>query len=263
MSELNYSTLVKTALNAVLAGAKMAELAADTRVVNHKGNLRDIVTQTDKDISELLTDKLGASGLPVISEEGDQLDVPTPGVFWVVDPIDGTVNFSNGLPQFAVSAGLVENGQFRLGLVCAPKLDELYFTLHSEKALLNGRPFSHVHQALDDALVAASFSAKASRPHYDMFQAVNESTRGCLRTGSAALNICWCAVGKLQGAYGFQAKLWDVAGALAIARAAGCEIVVRHQPNSLLIDYFAGSREVVEKLVSLAKQNHLLTVDKL
>ena len=257
MTILDYNTLIKVALDAVLAGTKIADAAGGTQVLNHKGSLRDIVTQTDIDISELLENNLSTTGLPVISEEKQDPARGTPDVFWVVDPIDGTVNFAHGLQQFAVSVGLVENGEFKLGVVCAPSLDELYFTLNTERALLNGRPFSHVHRPLEDALVAASFSAKVPQAHYKLFQEVNESTRGCLRTGSAALNICWAAAGKLQAAYGFKAKLWDVAGALAIARAAGCEIVLRYQPNALTLDYCVGSQGTVRHVNSLAQKNGL------
>lgn len=257
MNILENNTLIKAALNAVLASAKMAEAASGSLIMSHKGNLRDIVTQTDIDISDLLMNKLGATGLPVISEEGHDPAIETPEVFWVIDPIDGTVNFSHGLVQYAISAGLVDHSEFKLGVVCAPALDELYFTLNRERALINGRPFTHVHGAKEDSLIAVSFSAHALPSHYDLFQQVNDSTRGCLRTGSAALNICWAAVGKLQVAYGFQAKLWDVAGALAIARAAGCEIMLRGKPNALTLDYCVGSQDAVRHVKSLAKSNGL------
>lgn len=254
---LDYSALIQAALGAVMDGAKLADAASAAQVLNQKGSLRDIVTQTDLDISELLLRRLGATGLPVVSEEADLPSGATPASFWVVDPIDGTVNFANGLPQFAVSAGLVEDGRFQLGVVCAPRLDELYFTLNSERALLNGRPFSHTHRGADEALVAASFTAKGDAAQYTLFQQVNESTRGCLRTGSAALNICWAAAGKLQAAYGFGARLWDVAGALAVARAAGCEVALRYQPGALTLDYCVGSTDAVRHVRALAQANGL------
>jgi myo-inositol-1(or 4)-monophosphatase len=90
-----------------------------------------------------------------------------------------------------------------------------------------------------------------------LFQSVNESTRGCLRTGSAALNICWAAAGKLQLAYGFGAKVWDVAGALAVAKAAGCTVLTLFQPNTLILDYCVGSDEAVAHLTKLASSHGL------
>ncbi|MGZ3183778.1 MAG: inositol monophosphatase family protein [Telluria sp.] len=257
MKNFDNAVLMKDALEAVLSASRLADAATAAQVLNQKGNLRDIVTQVDINISNLLREKLAVHGMPVISEEAELPAGGLSGPAWVVDPIDGTVNFAHGLPQFALSAGLVEERQFRLGVVCAPKLDELYFTLNGERALLNGRPVMHVHRTPDEALVAASFGAKGDAAQYTLFQQVNESTRGCLRTGSAAVNICWTAAGKLQAAYGMNAKLWDVAGALAVARAAGCALEVRFQPNGMTLDYVVGSEAVVAHVRALAQNNGL------
>jgi myo-inositol-1(or 4)-monophosphatase len=253
VSGIEHARLIKIALEAVLAGAQMAERLGPSAATGHKGSLRDIVTAADLAIGDLLETRLEATGLPVVSEERFAVDDPMPDVFWAVDPIDGTVNFAHSLPMYVLSAGLAEKNEFPLGVVCAPALDELYFTLNPEKALFNGRPFEHVHGPMQEALIAASFAARGDRSQYDLFQQANESSRGCLRSGSAGLNICWAAAGKLQAAYGFQAKLWDVAGALAIARAAGCAVALQRRPGSVQLDYVVGSREVVEQLAKLAR----------
>lgn len=258
MSKIDDRNLLKHALKAVLAGAKIAEInGAACQVVSHKGNLRDIVTDADLQISDIMERNLCGSGLPVVSEECYDSSVAIPDEFWVVDPIDGSVNFSTGLAQFAISAGLVRGNEFPLGVICAPTLNELYFTLSSRSAMLNGRPFVHEHLSIGDTLAAASFSTSASVTHFELFRQVNETTRGCLRTGSAALNLCWAAAGKLQAAYGFQAKLWDVAGSLAVAKAAGCEAKLRIHPHSFTVDYIVGSRDAVWHIADLAKGNRL------
>ena len=92
------SDYVKLGLAAVLAGAKIAEQSLDRHAIAHKGNLRDIVTQADQAISELLIEKLSPTGIPVISEEAEYSFDVLPEDMWVIDPIDGSVNFSNGLP---------------------------------------------------------------------------------------------------------------------------------------------------------------------
>ncbi len=259
-SQSQYDHYVKLGLAAVLAGAKIAETSLDRKVISQKGNIRDIVTFTDQRISELLIDQLVPTGIPVMSEEQIFSFDEFPDDIWVIDPIDGSVNFSNGVPLYSISIGLIQTSHPKLGFVCIPSLDELYFTLSPTKALLNGKPFIHEHMDKACSLIAASFSAKPLRVEYDLFQAVNENMRGCLRTGSAALNICWAASGKLQGAYGFQAKIWDVAGALAIAKAAGCEVIIQQSPNSLLIDYFVGSGDAVSYISKLAAKMKLLNL---
>jgi myo-inositol-1(or 4)-monophosphatase len=251
---------VKLGLAAALAAAKIAEQSVDRNAIAHKGNLRDIVTQADQAISEMLIEKLSPTGIPIISEEAHYSSDVLPEDMWVIDPIDGSVNFSNGLPLYAISISLVRGLSPQLGFVCIPSMGELYFTLSPERALLNGRPFVHEHIDRSDSLVAASFSGRPLSVEYELFQAVNEGMRGCLRTGSAALNICWVASGKLQGAYGFQAKLWDIAGALAIAKAAGCEVITHQKPHSLLIDYCIGSKDVVRHVSKLASEKKLLNL---
>lgn len=258
MNKLHDKKLTQIALEAVLTGASIAEtVSAASQVVSHKGSLRDIVTVADLQISGILEQKLCASGLPVVSEESYDSTVSVADEFWVVDPIDGSVNFSHGLAQFAISAGLVRALEFPLGVVCAPSLNELYFTLSPQSAMLNGRPFVHEHHSVNDTLAASSFSARASATQYELFRQVNESTCGCLRTGSAALNLCWVAVGKLQAAYGFHAKLWDVAGGLAVAKAAGCETKLRVNPDSFTVDYIVGSRDAVRHITNLAQDIQL------
>lgn len=256
MSEIVISELVKAGLSAVMAGARVAESARASNVVALKGNLRDIVTQVDLDISKLIVEQFTSKGWAAVSEEM-LADTILPAECWVIDPIDGTVNYANGLPQYAISVGWVKEDAFLLGAICAPALDELYLTLNTKRALLNGKPFVHVHQDCDSALVAASFAPNPGLDEYALFQQVNKATRGCLRTGSAALNICWAAVNRLQVAYGFGAKLWDVAGALAVARAAGCEVRVVPCAQSLTLDYCVGSKEVVDHIISMASAHGL------
>jgi myo-inositol-1(or 4)-monophosphatase len=257
MKPLDQDALIKTAVDAVLSGARIAEAAKATQVVATKGNLRDVVTQADLDVSALLEQKLSITGIPVISEERDYSQASTPDTFWAVDPIDGTANFAHGLAQYAVCAGLVVRNEFELGVVCAPSIDELYFTLGNGRSVLNGRPISHVHSAREDALCAASFSPKAAAEQYEVFRKINESTRGCLRTGSAALNICWAAAGKLQLAYGFDAKIWDVAAAIAVAKAANCKVHVQHTPGSLTLHYCIGSQDAVDHLITFTQSMKL------
>lgn len=251
----NNETLVRKALQLVLDGAQLATSSNASAPLQCKESLRDIVTATDLAIDDLIARGLATTGIPVISEENEKSLVNIGSErFWVVDPIDGTVNFAHQLPNFAVSIGLVERDAFSLGFVCAPQFNELYFTLTSEQALLNGQTIQHPHTGMDQALLAASFGARACDAEYLLFKRLGETSRGCLRTGSASLNICWAAVGKLQAAYGFRAKLWDVAGALAIARAAGCSCAIVYTPGALTIDYCVGSQQVVANILSEARQ---------
>lgn len=244
--------LISTLLKAILLGSKIADEFVDNKILKYKGTLRDIVSQVDIDISNTLIKVLEKTEIPVISEEDLNLKNKSPQRFWIVDPIDGTVNFFNDMPMYTISGGLIENNDFVLGAVCAPAMNELFFTLNSDRAMLNGKPFEHEHKQYDESLVAASFPPMAGTIYYEFFKEINETTRGCLRLGSASLNICWAASGKLQVAYGFKAKLWDIAGAISVAKASGCEIYINRRSNPFIVDYIVGSSKTVEVITQKA-----------
>ena len=112
---------------------------------------------------------------------------------------------------------------------------------------MNGRLLRHLHRPPREALVAASFASGPENRarQYELFGEINDRTRGCLRLGSAAANICLAAANRLQAAYGLDAKLWDVAGALAVAIGAGCQVDVAPSRSGLGLDYIVGSSETV------------------
>lgn len=248
--------LVEMGINAVLSGAIIAEESNSAAVINRKGNLRDVVTEADLEINKVLREKLIEKGWDVISEESP-LPSRLQNNYWVIDPIDGTANFANGIPYYAVSVGWLKEGQPSLGFVCAPALNEFYATLSNKTSYLNGKAINHVHEISQNALVAASFAAKAGSSQYLLFQQVNESTRGCLRTGSAALNLCWTASNKFQACFGLGAKVWDVAAGLALNIAAGSRVEIFSYPDNVTIDYCVGSKEVVSDIIIRAKSHGL------
>ena len=250
------------ALRAVAEGGRLAANQHADLATESKGNFRDIVTEADRAVERLIRDILAVTGFPMIGEEGDgtsafPLSHETP--VWVVDPIDGTTNYANGLPTYCVSVGLCQGAAFLAGAVCLPKMGELFNTLGDDRAMLNGRFMTHKHKALKESLAAASFpaiSADDGGSHaafYRLFGEIDGRTRGCLRTGSAAINLCYAAVGRLQAAYGLRAKIWDVAGGLAIARSAGCKM--RVEPNADgTVNYVVGSTEAVEMIYDACRQ---------
>lgn len=244
--------LVQIGIQAVLSGARIAETSSNNTILAKKGSLRDIVTRVDLEISSLLTSQFRSNGWSVISEE-ECFSGELPNKVWVIDPIDGTANFASGIPIYAVSAGWLEGGKPLLGFICAPALNELYATLSSNLACLNGRPIKHQHETEENSLTAISLAAKSGSDKYSLFKDVNESTRGCLRTGSAALNLSWTASNRLQACFGFGAKVWDVAAGLALNYAAGSRVEMLWHEGEKTLDYCVGSEEVVGHIIDQAK----------
>jgi myo-inositol-1(or 4)-monophosphatase len=263
--EWEYET--RLALYAAIEGARIAIQSGTAPEIQAKESSRDIVTTVDIKVDKCINTILSESAYPILSEEAVARPVPdieSGQLYWVIDPIDGTANFVNGLEYFGVAIGLCRGMDFLVGAVCIPRIDQLYCTLDSSRALLNGRHLIHKHSGVSDALIAASFSGYFSNAHerakeYTLFGKINNQTRGCLRLGSAAANICFTAAGRLQAAYGLNARLWDVAGAIAIAKGAGCAVLLAPSPyGPFRVDYIVGSRDVVTAIHFYATQIGLM-----
>jgi len=245
------------ALKAVASAEELLSGPLNRVVVGTKESRRDIVTNLDILVEHHITAILAETGHPVLGEErfGESPEMPAlDAPFWLVDPIDGTANFISGMPYFALSAGFWDGAGFSVGAVALPAFKELFFTHGDESAHLNGRRLLARPGSLEEALVGASFPGQPGLHrdwHYRTFGRVNEATRGCLRLGSAASLLCLVACGRLQGAYGFGAKLWDVAGGLAVAAKAGCEVWTELHPGAPTLDYIVASPGVGDALRNL------------
>ncbi|BFM49552.1 inositol monophosphatase family protein [Marinomonas sp. THO17] len=147
-------------------------------------------------------------------------------VVWVIDPIDGTVNFAHGHKHVAVSIGLFIGSQRILGVVHAPFLQETYYAVKNGGAFCNEQPIqvSHALQ-LRNALVATGFPyQKDALPELiERLSRVLAVCQDVRRNGSAALDLCWVAAGRLD-AYYESVKPWDMAAGALIAEEAGARV---------------------------------------
>jgi len=143
---------------------------------------------------------------------------------WIVDPLDGTVNYVHGLPSFAVSVALELGGQILAGVVFDPLLNECYRATAGGGATLNGRPLrTSSCSSLREALVAASLGANVERDSLEVrrFLEILYLAQSVRRLGSAALNMCYVASGRLDAYWGTSLKTWDVAAGALILQEAG------------------------------------------
>lgn len=224
------------AVAAAKAGA--AELLSrwESRTVSEKAP-KDLVTDADlasqKAVRRILMD--GFDGYAFVGEEEGENDPPvdvrngSPDAppCWVVDPLDGTVNYVHRLQSFAVSIGLYHAGKMRLGVILDPVSDELYTAVDGAGAHLNGHPISASDCTdLSRALIACSFPAgvKADSPEVARFVKVLERCRSLRRLGSCALNMCYVAAGRLDGYWATNVSAWDSAAGTVIAREAGAQL---------------------------------------
>ena len=266
---------------ALQAISQVAELFAGNRDATHaareKETHRDLVTEWDLLVEKKVIKILQPHSPVIITEEQRAADQPisdeTFRRSWWLDPIDGTVNFSLGLPMYGTSLAWMEDGRFVVGAALLPAQRELYFTYGDQGVLLNGRQVQLGEKAehLGAALVGVTFSspkvpgrtAQAREREYQLFGRINDQSRGAVRLGSALTQLCYLAVGRLQAVYGAFAQGWDVGAGLALAGQAGLEVRYVREPGTTRYHYVAGHPPVVAELASEFKNFNVQGLNRL
>jgi len=197
-----------------------------THQIRHKGPA-DLVTEMDRQAEDLIAGMLReafpAYGL-VGEEGGEQLVADNPR--WLVDPLDGTANYSRGYPFFAVSIALEQDKELTVGVVYNPILDELFVAERGGGATLDGRPIQVSSTvSLDDSIVASGFPYDAWTNDDDNGREWHRFIKRALSLrsdGAAALDLCHVATGRLDGFWELELGPWDMAaGALIVQEAGG------------------------------------------
>jgi myo-inositol-1(or 4)-monophosphatase len=192
----------------------------------------DLVTEVDHACEEHLVVALlrERPDDAVLAEEGRGTDRPDARFRWVIDPLDGTTNFAHGYPRFAVSLGIEHEGEPAIGVVYDPLLDECYHALAGGGAFRNGKPIRVSRETVfDRALLATGFAydKRENDDNLPEFRAVLKTARELRRDGSAALDLCYVACGRLDGYWEHKLKAWDVAAGGLIVREAGGRVTDR------------------------------------
>lgn len=190
---------------------------------------KDLVTQADLASQQAIRECI-ATHYPEHGFLGEEDDPTQPAASdrdcdWIVDPLDGTVNFVHQLPNFSVSVAFRRRGRVECGCVYDPILDECFTAIEGGGAWLNGRPIRVSEcEAIDQALVACSFRANVPRGSLEIarFVEVLHEAQAIRRLGSAALNLCYVAAGRLDAYWATSVKIWDIAaGQLLVTEAGG------------------------------------------
>jgi myo-inositol-1(or 4)-monophosphatase len=238
------------------AGHQLRDAFGGPRVnVVAKSSPTDLVSEADHAAERLIRDRLASArpGDGFLGEEGGDA-AGTTGLRWVVDPLDGTINFLFGIPQWAVSIACEDASGTLAGVIYDPMRDELWAVERDGPALLDGRPVRGSGRTeLSTALVATGFGYDAEVRAFQAAVAARllPEVRDIRRFGSAALDLAWTAAGRYDAYYERGLNLWDLAAGSLLCERAG--LVVRGLDPSPPADagVLVAPHALIERLAAL------------
>jgi len=186
----------------------------------------DLVTDADL-ASEKAIRQLVESSYPkhtVLGEEGGLgADREMAEYCWVVDPLDGTTNYVHGIPFYCVSIAVQKNGQTIVGAVFDPNREEMFAAADGQTAVANDIAIETTALQLHQAVLAVSLPPRPSKSRWEIarLERIANQCQAFRRTGSAALNLCYVAAGRIDGIWAPSLNLWDWAAGAVIVREAG------------------------------------------
>ncbi len=184
--------------------------------VSKKGP-RDFVTKTDKKVEKILIEELSKSkkNYSFITEETGKIKNSNEDSYWIIDPIDGTINFMHGIPHFAISIALRINGEIKSGLIFDPIKNEIFYAEKDTGAYFNNHRVRVSNKInLEECLFSSnSNGVKYATPNLNM-----------RNTGCAALDLAYVGSGRLDGFFYNRINIWDIAAGILIVKEAGGKV---------------------------------------
>ena len=209
--------------------------------VSKKGP-KDFVTKTDKRVELILIEELAKSkkNYSFISEETGKILNKNRDIFWIIDPIDGTTNFLHGIPHFAISVALQEEGEIRSGLIFDPIKNEIFYAEKNNGSFFNNNRIRVSNKSnIDECLFATNNDGiKSLHPKLNL-----------RNTGCAALDLAYVGCGRFDGYFHNHINLWDIAAGKIIIEEAGGKVnsIKEFEINS--INLRAGNSYIYEKML--------------
>ena len=229
----------------------------DTLVVDRKG-AQDWVSEADRNVETLIRDRIAAAWPEdgIVGEEHGAA-AGSSGFDWVIDPIDGTTNFVNGIPAWTVVLAGVSGGKTQVGVIFEPNVSELYTAMRGKGAYLNGRRMHAASGvALNSGSVSVGYSNRIEARH--VIPVISDLIdRGAMyhRNASGALSLAYVAAGRLLGYLEEHMNAWDcLAGQLMVAEAGGR--IEDQSADEMILSggrVIAGSAEVFDELLAIAE----------
>lgn len=211
------------------AGALMKEYFNTSFSVSNKEGINNLVTEVDHKSEELIISIIKEK-FPdhyILSEEAGAI-IQESTYKWIIDPIDGTVNFANGIPLCCVSIGIELNGSMEMGAVYNPFIGELFFAQRGFGASMNDKKIevSKTDKVIKSCMVTGFPYTYLDMPNgpLEVFSKLVRKGVPVRRLGSAAIDLCWVAAGRFDGFYEHKLEAWDSAAGYLIVEEAGGKV---------------------------------------
>lgn len=237
--------------------------------IEHKEGRNNLVTEVDQAAERKIAQIIKAAhpDHAMLGEEyGRQEQEGESGYLWIVDPIDGTVNFAHGLPLCCVSIGLMKDGALYMGGVYNPMMNELFFAEKGKGAFLNDRPIGVSKQTdLYASLLVTGFPYQLPEGGalFRFFEHMIRQGVPVRRLGSAALDLCWVACGRFEGFWERQLNPWDIAAGLLILQEAGGRVTdFRSNPGTAWDKETLATNGHIHAALAQSLQEHYIDAPK-
>tara|TARA_Y100000590_G_scaffold463110_1_gene628997 strand:+ start:349 stop:1128 length:780 start_codon:yes stop_codon:yes gene_type:complete len=218
----------------------------------------DFVTASDKRVEKIIIDELKKTGYSFLTEETGLIEGKDKNKRWIVDPIDGTFNFLNGLPHFAISIAYEEKSEIVSGIIFDPIKNEMYFAEKGNGAYLNNSRIrvSNKSDFKNACLVTGGpkFTSKARESILDEYKKISMEVCGHIRkSGSAALDLAYVAAGRYDGYWQREINYWDIAAGIIIVKESGgfIENIKAEEFSREKVDIVASNSKIHKELRNL------------
>ena len=209
--------------------------------VSKKGP-KDFVTKTDKRVEKILIEELSKSkkNYSFITEETGKILNKNKDIFWLIDPIDGTINFLHGIPHFAISVALQINDEIVIGLIFDPIKNEIFYAEKNNGSYINNNRIRVSKKSnLDECLFASNNDGIKS-----IYPKLNTRNTGC-----AALDLAYVGCGRFDGYFHNNINIWDIAAGKIIIEEAGGKVNDVKEFNINKINIRAGNPSIYDKML--------------
>ncbi len=225
----NLQIMIKAAKE---AGAILLNRQRELGYIHNKESKSDIVTEADvksqeKIINILLDEIMDAEILAEEDWDGSLNVLDKSEKVFIIDPLDGTLNYAHGFNVYAVSIGMMEKGEITRGVVYLPETDEMFYAIKGQGAFKNGiRLLRNEKKNINELMFVTGWPYDESlmEKAYTMVRKVQKHTQEVRALGSAAAELCFVADGRLDGFWEIGLKVWDLAAGVLIAKEANLEV---------------------------------------